>query len=279
MISGGIKFFSRSESIFADGTFTVSASSANESVSRAFDRNKVTYWRSTGSNDTVTETITVTWGDAVTFDRLFLIDHNFKEYNVQYDVAGVWTHFASVVGIDGSLANLSETTFSDDTSYYEFTPVTTTGLRIQVVKTQVANEDKYISQVIVTTEMGTLEGYPDVQGIEWDRNERSKKMLSGKTLTLKSEETFKCTLNFKNYPPSLSNDIDLMFQFFDLEETFLVWLCGGRRGSDYFRKQLRGWRLRDVFSMQTVGKISPDYTSNSYVLPVNFKISFVESVD
>lgn len=279
MISGGVKFFSRSESIFADGTFVVSASSANESVGRAFDRNKVTYWRSTGSDDTVTETITVTWGSAVTFDRLFLIDHNFKEYNVQYDVAGVWTHFASVVGIDGSLANLSETTFADDSSYYEFTPVTTTGLRIQVVKTQVADEDKYISQVVVTTELGTLQGYPDIQGIEWDRNERSKKMLSGKSLTLKSEETFKCTLNFKNYPPSLSDDVDLMFQLFDIEETFLVWLCGGRRGSDYFRKQLRGWRLRDLFSMQTVGKIAPDYTSNSYVLPVNFKISFVESVD
>lgn len=279
MITGGAKFFQRSLSLFSDEQLTVSATSGTASAQRALDRNKVTYWRSVGSNDTVTETFEITWDNDVTFDRLLLIDHNFKEFNVQYDVAGVWTHFASVTGIGGSLANISETTFSEDSAYYEFTQVTTDKIRLQVVKTQVANDEKYLNQLIVTNELGTLEGYPDISGVEWSRNERSKKMLSGRTLSLKGEETFKCSMNFRNYPASLSNDIDLIFSLFDSEETFLLWLCGGRYGSDYFRKALRGWRLRDVFSMQTVGGINPDYTSNSYILPVNFKFNMVESVD
>jgi hypothetical protein len=278
-ISGGVKFFERPVSLFSDGNIEVTASTGGGAASRALDRNRVTYWRSVGSDDTTTETITLTFTAPVTFNRIFLLDHNFQGFNVQYDLSSVWTHFTSVVGLDGSQSNVTETAFSEDSAYYEHASVTTTGVRIQVTTTQVADEDKYLNQLVLTNELGTLVGYPDITGIEFSRNERSKKMLSGRTLSLKGEETFKVNLAFKNYPPSLSADIDLAMSLFDMEETFLVWLCGGRRGTDYFKKTLRGWRLRDLFSVQTAGGVAPDYTSNSYVLPVNLKINLVESVD
>lgn len=278
-ITGGIKFFSRPVSYFSDGEITATASTGDALVSRALDRNRVTYWRSNGSDDTTTETITITWDTAQTFDRIALIDHNWKEYNVKYLSGVSYVHFASVVGIDGAQANISETTFADDSSYYEFTQVTTTSIQIEVVKTQTADDEKYLNQCVVTSELGTLVGYPDISGVEFSRNEKSKRMLSGKQLTLKSEEFFKCTLNFKTYPAKLSDDIDLMASLFDMEETFLVWLCGGRRGSGYFKKQLRGFRLRDMFSMQTQGTFNPDYTANVYVSSVNFRINLIESVD
>lgn len=279
MISGGAKFFSRPVSYFSDGEITASASTGTSLVSRALDRNAVTYWRSNGSDDTTTETITITWDASQTFNRIFLVDHNFKEFEIKYLSGVSYVSFASVVGLDGTQSGIAETTFADDTAYYEFTQVSTTSIQVTVLKTQVADEEKYLNQLIVTTELGTLQGYPDITGSEFSRQERSKKMLSGKQLTLKSEGFFKCTLNFKTYPARLSDDIDLMFSLFDKEETFLVWLCGGRRGSNYFKYQLRGFRLRDVFSMQTQGAIGPDYTANVYVSSVNFKVNLIESVD
>lgn len=279
MISGGVKFFERPVSIFADGNTTISASSGNSGANRMLDQNRVTYWRSVGSDDTTTETITITFISQVTFSRLFLVDHNFKSYNVKYYNGASYVHFASVVGIDGSMSNITETTFADDTAYYEFTPVTTGSIQIQVTTTQVADEEKYLNLLVCTTELGTLQGYPDIKGLSFARNEKSKKMLSGKQLTLKSQETFKCALQFRNYPGSLSADVDLMFELFDIETTFLIWVCGGRRGASYFKKQLRGWRLRDLFTVQTIGQIDPDYRDNVYLNPVNFTINFVESVD
>ena len=206
------------------------------------------------------------------------MDHNFKGFNIKYDSGGSFVHFASVVGLDGSQTNITETSFADDTAYYEIPTTTTTRMQIEVTTTQTADEEKYLNQVLVTTELGTLVGYPDISNVEFSRNERSKKMLSGRVLTLKGDETFKCSLVFKNYPASLGADIDLMTHLFDLEQTFLLWLCGGRRGTTYFRKALKGWRLKDIFSMQTSGAITPDYRENVYINPVNLKINSVEAV-
>lgn len=278
-ISGGIKFFTRSKALFSDGLVDAAASTGDAAVERILDRNRVTYWRSSGSDDLTVETITITWTTDQTFDRLLLVDHNWKQFTVKYLSGVSYVNFASVVGIGGAQANISETTFADDTAYYEFTEVTTTSVQITVTKTQVADEEKYLNQFIATSELGTLAGYPDIKGLEFTRNERTKKALSGKIISLKSEESMKVVLEFKDYPASLSDDIDLIFNFFDIEQTFLVWLCGGRRGSTYFKKQLKGYRLRDIYSVQTQGAISPDYRGNVYKNPVSFRLALSEAVD
>jgi hypothetical protein len=86
-------------------------------------------------------------------------------------------------------------------------------------------------------------------------------------------------LLFKNYPARLEADIDLMFQLHDLDETFLIWLCGGRDGAPYFRKQLRGYRLRDIIPVQVVASIKPIYSNNVFINSVNFSMQFKEAVD
>lgn len=276
-ISGGIKFFERSMCLVSDGT-TVSASSGNASAERALDRNSVTYWRTVGSTDAITETFEVTFNEDKTISRILLLDHNFKSFNIRYDVAGAWTHFASVTGLSGSMSNITETVFSGDTSYYEFSPVTTGKILISVTTTQVVDAQKYLAQLIVTSELGTLSGYPIIKGTELSRNLRVEKMLSGRALTMKSDEFFEVDLEFKDYPAGNSADIDLMFTLHDREDNFLIWLCGGRSGSSYFRKQLRGYRLRDVFPVQVIGSLKPIYSGNVYQNPVNFTVQFREDV-
>lgn len=278
-ISGGIKFFEPSMNLEVNGS-EISASSGDSSAPYCIDRNPSTYWRSVASNDLTTEEIVVTFDEDKTFSRLFLLDHNWKDYNVKYDVAGVWTNFANVSGLDGSVASVVQTTFADNSSYYEFDSITTGSIRIQVTKTQTANQEKYLSQIICTEEIGTLQGYPTISSVDVDRNSRVKKTLSGRYVVQKSEETFGCDLAFKNYPvtSTYNEDIDIAMALHDREESFLVWLCGGRRGTDYFRYTLRGFRLMDVIPMQITKAFKLSYASNVYINAVNASVSMEESI-
>jgi len=278
MISGGIKFFSKSKCLYADGA-TISATSGNAAAPRAIDKNPVTHWRSVGSVDSTTETIIITFDGSQTIDRVFLIDHNWKQYTVKYSLVGVYTHFTNVVSLNGvTQTNISETTYDQDTSYYEFTEVTTDSIEITVTKTQVSDEEKYISRIVATSELGTLQGYPGVTSMTQSRNTRVNKMLSGKDSVQKSEESVDFQLLFKDYPASYSGDLDLMSELFEMEENFLIWLCGGRYGSDYFRYPIRGFRLQDLYEMQIDKDFDISYSDNVYINQINQKISFTEAV-
>jgi len=278
-ISGGIKFFTKSKSLGVDGN-TISASSGDASSSYALDRNPVTYWRSVSSSDATTETITITFSTSKTFNRIFLLDTNFKDFNIKYELASVWTHFANVTGLSGAKTNITETAFADTSAYYEFTSVTTQRIQIQVLKTQVANAEKYLSQFVATLELGTFVGFPDISNLDFDRNMRVNKTISGKYSVQKSDENAGFTLNFKRYPASsdFHPDLDLVMELQDTEEPFLVWLCGGRRGTSYFRYTIRGFRLQDLYQMQVTKPLKLEYADNVYVNSINSSLSLEESI-
>ena len=267
-IGGGIKFFKKSKNIDATASAPVSG---DASVASLLDSNSETFYRSSGTTDSRTEEIEITFTESKTIDRLFLRDFNGKDFNVMYDVGGVWTHFSSVIDIDGSQANITETAFSESTYYAEFASVSTTKIRIQILKTQVANEEKYINQVIVTEEMGTFVGYPEVKNTVLDRSLRSKKTISGKYSIQKSIEAFRTYIKFKNYPTSATYniDLDLAIDLHDSEDPFLVWLCGGKFGTSKFNYAIPGFRLKDVYQVQVSNSYKFNYVNNIYVNPVN----------
>lgn len=277
-ITGGIKFFTRNKNLAEDGA-TGTATTGNSILERALDKNPLTKWRSVGSSDATTETLIVDFPEDVTIDRLLLVDHNWKSFTVKYDSGGVYTDFANVVGLDGSLGGgISETTFADDTAYYEFDSVTTDSLELTVTETQVADAEKFLTQLISCQELGTLTGFPLIRGLRPSRNVRSKNVLSGKVLAQKSEESMKFDLDFKNFGSTFTSDLDLMFSLFEREDNFLVWLSGGRRGSTYFSYGLRGFRLKDVYEMQATRDFPLSFRDNVYVNPVNVKVKLEEAV-
>lgn len=279
-ISGGIKFFTKSACKLADGAQAI-ASSGVSSANFAIDRNSDTKWVTSGSNDTLTETLSISFSGTQTFNRLLLTDFNFKQFTIQYDVSGVWTDFTNTVGIDGatSMGKISETVFSDDSAYYEFDTVMSSKLLITVTKTQIANQDKFLNLLTVTTEIGTLQGHPGIKATV-DKNERKKPALSGRMMIIKSIETFSVILNFKNYPgrSPYGNDFDIMFRLFDLDDNFLVWLCGGRRGSGYFSYQARPFRLRDIYECNVSDKITPIYSNEIFSTSVNMQVTISEAI-
>lgn len=276
-ISGGIKYFQRSKCLLEDGT-SISATTGDASADFALDKNKFTYYRSVGSTDATTETIEITMPSSVEINRLIIIDHNWKQFTAKYHNGTSFVDFTSVVGLDASLGSVSETTFADDTAYYEFASVTTSRVQLTVTTTQVANAQKYANQIILTKELGTLAGYPIIKSFKHERGLRTKTMLSGRSLIQKGIDSIDYKLDFRDYPPSLSADVDLMFTLHDLETDFLSWICGGRRGTTYFKKTLRGWRLRDVIPTQIDRDISVSYSRNVYLMPVNLSVSFTEHV-
>lgn len=276
-ISGGIKFFNKNKILEVDGATIAASVSGDILAEYAIDKNPITFWTSIGSSDATTEELIVQF-TSQTFDRLILQNHNFKGFNVQYWTGAAYGHFAAVVGLDGSKANITETAFADDTAYYEFTPVTTTRLRIQCNTTQVADAQKFISQIIFTEELGTLSGYPIIKSPEHSRNERVKTALSGKAIIQKGIDSFSVVLDFDRYPSNNAGDITLMMELFDSEDPFLVWLCGGRRGTTYFPHTARGFRLRDVYQMQATGKFKPEYYKGIYTNPLGLEVKLIEHV-
>lgn len=276
MISGGIKFF-RPNRVLGSDAGTIAATSGDIVSANAIDKNPITFWTSVGSDDTTTETLIQTFPETQ-IDRLLFQDHNFKEFVSEYWNGSSWTAFTDVVGIDGPRSGISETDFADDTAYYETALVTTTGLRTQVTKTQVPDAQKFITQIIATTEIGTLQGFPTIKAPAHSRNSRVKPMLSGKVLVQKGIDSFAVTLDFDRYPTSLVADLDLAMSLFDEEDPFLVWLCGGRRGASYFRYTPRGMRLKDIYLMQLTKDVKPELLSGVYINPVSIQLTLEEHV-
>ena len=280
-IGGGIKIFNKIQNLLADGA-SITATTGESSGNFCLDRNPLTFYRSVGSADVTTETLVITLPASTTIDRIFLVNHNFKSFTIKYDSATVFTDFTTVVGIDGALGGgITESTFSDNTGYYEFDEVTTTRIEITATLTQVVDAEKFLGQVIVTDELGTLTGYPVISGLTHSRNSKNKKALSGRMLIQKSVESAKMKLSFKRYPTGSTGfvaDLDLMFTLFDRENDFLVWLCGGRRGTDYFKYTLRGFRLQDIYQMQVSKPLKVKYSKNLYPGQAEFSVSLEEVI-
>lgn len=263
-ITGGIKFFADNPALTDNGGSVSSITSGSVVQNYLIDKLAYTYWTSVGSTDLIVETIVLLF-TSTTITRLLLLDHNWKQYTVKYWNGAAYVDFSSVVGLDGSLVGgISETTFADDSSYYEFASVTTTRLQITVTKTQVANAQKYIATIFPTSELSTLSGYPQAS-FTLDRLARTSQMLSGRVRIVKQMEVAQISLSFQNYPVlTYGADIDAILTLIDRETPFYAWLCGGRRGSNYFSYAIRGWRLRDCFRMQIDSAFAANWTQGLY---------------
>ena len=274
-ITGGIKFFKKSKALFIKGATAV-ASSNTEVAKNILNSNRFINWASFGSDDLTTETITITF-DSVIIDRLFLIDINFKEFTVKYDVTGTPTNFSNVLGLDGAQSIISETIYNRDTAYYEFDAVTTTKIYITATKTQIIDEEKSIERLYCTEEIGTLEKFPIVSNESLNQNVNRQKVLSGNGNIQKRLENFEATLQFKNYTP-IQNDYDILLNIHRRPESFLIWLSGGKFGNS-FSITRENWLLKNVYNVQTVGRLSLKWNNGIYIAGFNGNVTLQQVTD
>jgi len=275
MINGGMKFFGNNYALLKNGGIA-SASSNDSAASAITDISKYTQWQSSGSNDTTTEIITIDLSTNYEINRVFLLDTNFKNFNIKYYDGEAYVDFTNVVGVNGAESvSILETDYSEDTAYYEFDNVTTNSILVEVLSSQVVDAEKFLTQVIIAKEIGTLKGFPRIVP-QAERNETKSKTLSGKYIVQKSYETNQIKTTFKSHP--YQEDLDIIEELFLREEPFLVYPCGGRKGENYFKFDMINWRLKDIYNMQIVGKLKNEFEKGVYLLGFNKTITFEEHI-
>lgn len=269
-MTGGFSFFDINAAALFDGA-TIAASSNQADAKYTLSGEKAYRWKSVGSDDTTQEILTITLPSTVTFNRLFLVQHNFKAFTIKY---GASLDFSNVRGLNGDTATISETDFSYDTAYYEFDAVTTDTIIITIDTTQITDAEKFLMWFITTTELGTFEGYPEKPNIKPDRAiVRQKNAAKGQRI-IKHKERTSLNINMKHYP--FQADIDLMSDLQDREDAFLVWPHGGK--PEQFRMTLRGYRTQDIYLMQIASPMATGFFKNTYCRAAELKVK-LEEVD
>jgi hypothetical protein len=269
-LSGGISFFDRSLSLFKDG-ITAVASSNTAAQNLALGSNQYLRWESNGSDDTTQETLTLTFPNTVSVSRIFILGHNLKNFSITSNDGS----FTNVNSLDGTgLTGISETAYNRETAYYEFDAVSLDDLILTMDTTQTADEEKHVTQIIVTNELGTLAGFPELTNVQISRNPTRDKTITGRSIIEKSYEARSFNLRLLNYP--YQADVDILDSLHEREKSFLVWLCGGK--PDNFRIKQRGWKLGDLMPMQIDNNLQNGYEKNVYSLGVTGRYSFEEVI-
>jgi len=269
-ITDGVKLFDKSRALAKDsGDATASSGDASADLMLSMERE--VRWDSVGSNDATVETITITF-TSVTIDRLFLVDHNLKDFNITFGAGA--SSFTNVIGINGPTSGISEANFAEDTAYYEFDSITTDQINITANTTQVPNEDKHITLMAVMEELGTFIGFVKLKPATTG-NEKSFKTQTGKSITQKGFEAFDCSFALEYIEQA---DMDLITTAYESQEPFLVWLCGGKFGTSSFSVEQKNWRLKDLYQVQTFGKIPTPWDRNVYTSRPKTRIRLQEEV-
>jgi len=203
-MGNNFKFLSEN---FINGSSTLAASSETAIVGNLIDRDPSVVWSSSGEGtDGTASTITWTPPAAITIDRLFLQNHNFKNYTAYYNgtASNAFTPAVSVSNGSGSH------------SYHEFGTVSITSITIKPTATLVANQEKTLGQLFVGTQQFEAAANPD----EYSPIEKKKgpdlELADGGFKSIWIAQKYNASLNFQYVlPAEVSNFKSLYDQHTD----------------------------------------------------------------
>lgn len=305
-IDGNIKCFELSQALFKDDA-TVTVTSGESSKNNLIDFNKLSRWVSSGSSDVTAETLTITFDSAKTISRILLINHNFKSYTITPITSGdildnsgaaILDDSGAAINNDGGtlefnnvislisntpIEGISESNYSLDHSYYEFTPAFCTGITIIATAAQelddVVNQEKFCFMVIPTIEVdsnnGTFIGFPLLIGTT-DFQSINDMVISGKRKIQKQDKVFQGSLIIENTP--YQNDVTLIDHIRERQVDFLLWPSGGKQSTDFFRFNSVTFRLQDIFQVQVNAGDLGTYIGNITQNPIAMLVSLVETI-
>jgi hypothetical protein len=229
------------------------------------DRKNFTGWMTTGSADANNTTIEINTADPEFIDSIILIKHNLKSYSFQYFDGVDWQDFSTPI---------NPTNDTDETSYFEFDEVLASRFRIIISGTKIADDDKKITQLIITKSLGRLVGWPKIRRPFISTSRVVNRMLSGKAQITEGAEVFSCTLAVESW--KIQEDIDLMTKIFRLRKGVLIWLNGGV--FDQFTLSIRGYRPEDLFLVRPTSEWNAELFAN-YKTGIKVSVDFAEVVE
>jgi len=274
-IIGTPKIFDLSKALIKNGD-TVTVSSGATSKDNILDFDKFTRWESVGSDDLTTETITVTFSEPRTFDRILLTRHNFKSYSI----APATGSFTNVIGLFSQTPGLgiSETDYGIGDSYYEFDSISTTGIVSTVTLAQTVDAQKYIFNLIPTSELGTFQTYPVIASNDFQA--LVSKTMNRRAVVNKLNPVFSASLSIEL--GNNQNDVDLMTLLADRNDDFILWANGGQlteneSASPFYRFSFKPYRLGDFYKCQVVSSKLPEFINNIYVNAFIANLQLIET--
>lgn len=252
-----------------DPTITITDSTAIDNGQSYVDflrnRKNSSGWSTTGSNDAANTQIDIDLVDDYSVDRILLIRHNLKAFTIQY--------FNGTSYVDFSTA-INESANTQTTNEFTFDAVTTSQIRIIITGTQVADADKLISQLIITSAIGQFTGWPQILNPTYGRNKRTSRLLSGKTLVTTQTGFFKCSLSVENW--NIDNDLSILEEIYFSVNGVLMWLNAG--DDTQFSRTNISYRGEDIFLVKPTNEYIPQFYKSYYRSGLKIKVDIQEVV-
>lgn len=188
---------------------TLTVSTGDSTKQYIYDRVFSVQWSSVGSDDTTEETLEVVWASAQTFDCINLLNHNCKEFDIQYWNGAAYVDFSTAI-------NETANTATDNS--YSFTEVTSLKVKIKARKTIVVDEQKKIGQFMIYKEYVSIpeDFWPDIHSpISYFKKSEHEKADGGNLIIVQSKYSkHRNNLFFNELPEQYVDDFsDLKLLF------------------------------------------------------------------
>lgn len=245
-------------------TDSVATNTGQASVFLMRNRNNISGWLTTGSDDTANTEILADFGDILQVDFIELVRHNFKDFLIEWkDVTDTWNTYESVT------ANEDATTV-----HLKDTPVAARAIRVTVNSTIIADADKELRQFIISERIHTFEGWPVIKKPRFSRNTKINKMLSGKVNKANTRGAFSCELEIKI--SRSSNDLEIHQNLYERVEGVLMLISGG--DETQFTDAKRNYANEDIVLVSTIDEYENPWTKGVYSTGIKIKMKMAEVV-
>jgi len=255
-----------------DVTITVSdseaASDGSSFVNQIRNRNNTTGWATTGSSDTATTYLDIDWVDSRDVESIILVGNNFKSYTIQRWNGAAFEDFATPI---------APTNSTDFVTEHEIPKQSLSRIRIDINSTQVADAEKLLRQLIITSKVGAgqLAGWPEISRFQKNQNRRATKTLSGKHHVRESVGGLEYQLRFKTWP--YDSDFSIIEKlYFENYQGVLFWPSGGNETQ--FKYSRVGYRLEDITLVKPAGEFDPVWEKGIYSNGLNFNLTLLEVI-
>lgn len=307
-VTGKIKFFERSKTLLSDNDFEITVMATdkvveNESAKNILSFDRSGYYIGQGLRQGISQDsdkIKISFKQPIKVSRYLFVDTNLKQIRLQFKNGGRTVNFKNVVDIDN---NITIGPFSDSAQHIPLDGAS--NLRnVPIIEHNVfyaefdeAEIDEvlismfysgqsyaigsvfvpYLRQFILTNEIGTFEGFPNISSYSENQNEIINMTSTGlKHITKQHNTVDSFRIAFKSHP--IENDIAIADRLYNSMDSFTLWPCGGGYGSNHFLFEKEGWKLDDIYNVQTTGKKSNRWHKNFYKGGISSTINLVESL-
>lgn len=167
------------------------------------------------ANDLTTVTMRINFTETLTVDRIAIVGHNLKKFNLYY--GGVTANtFAFTTTADTTVSQFLSN--SNTSQYYQCTPVACTSVSIDMYSTQVADQNKAIGYLVLSRVRSSFDGrVPSAQNYNPSIEPHAvvHQLSDGGTRIQTLEDKWKVQLSFDYVTQTARDELKVIFDDHD----------------------------------------------------------------